>query len=115
LGEFTVARQSNDAFTYEGARRVEVVVNRQTRDWVRSHGDRLYVWGSDLGYGSIVHADVTPPPDHVRFERLRPLELRPQTFDLFVDDGLAVRGLVIRYRHALRPHFFVRPFWLSQP
>jgi len=32
-----------------------------------------------------------------------------------VDDGLAGRGLVIRHRHALRTHFFVRPFRLSQP
>ncbi len=113
-GQFTVVRQVNASFTYEGASRVEVVVNSQTREWVRRHGNRLYVWGSDLGYGSIVHADVTPPPDHIRFERLRPLEVRPESFDVLVDDGLAIRGLVVRYRHALRPHFFVRPFWLSQ-
>ena len=113
-GEFAVRSQANDSFTYEGARRVEVVVNAQTREWVRRHGNRLYVWGSDLGYGSIVHADVSPPPDHIRFDRLRPLEVRPESFDMLVDDGLAVRGLVVRYRHALRPQFFVRPFWLSQ-
>ena len=105
-GELTVANQRKNTFTYEGERRIRLVTNRGTRDQVRARGNRLYVWGSRAGPGSIVHADVRAPAQQLRFERLR----NPESFDLFVDRDVYLEGLVVRYRRLLRPRYYLRPF-----
>jgi hypothetical protein len=105
-GELTTFHQRKDTFVYDGERRIVLITNRRTRDEVRASGNRLYVWGSKAGPGSIIHADVHAPPQRIRFDRLR----NGDSFDLFVDRNLYLEGLVVRHRRVVRPRFYLRPF-----
>jgi hypothetical protein len=102
-GELTVEHQREDAFTYDGERRVRIVADRRTREAVRALGDRLYVWRSSAG---LVQADVSAPPGQVQFDHLR----SDGSFDLFLDRDLYLEGLVVRHRRAVRPRFYLQRF-----